>query len=637
MPTGSLEEEQQSLGRQGDLEARQAQARADGIQRQAEFEAEQLRDQQSREMKRRADLDMREAALEAERKGIANTSIDQNQWWGSRSDSQKGVAYIGAFLGGGLSVFNGGKNDFTDFMQQQIGQNLEVQKANLANRKDALEMGQNMYGRLLQRYGDERVADNMFLAASYDALGHQAGAQAAQFDSPIVREKGQQMQIMAARQAKVATAAAAAAQQKLDMDRKEMAIKQMDAGTRRYEAGTGRMRAGTDARQQAWGERKDVADLAFRYEDMGMKHEDAMAKARDEVAKGKVEQEKWEAEKRGREVFMPNGKPLVDQRTGQPYMAGNAELADKHRTQLNNTWAFRRQLTQYLDLMDHAGNEFSGIPGVSATDARAKADQLHADMMLKVKNSYDTGALDKGMVDVFNTYVAPPKEWLGKSNPTASARQGLDSWRENTNNTYRMEYGYSGNFVDDWDSQVQPDQKKAPSDPWLTEHRAKEEGATRRSYQGNSEAAYPSGPPKPMGMMPEEQQRPEELSRPRPEGPPAAAPPAPQQKYAAPSVDPSTQDETDSRIDFVEKHLGAQQVTLRTGHGEAQVPLSSLSRKNAMAATDGSFISIHDQPQGLPKGVKQMDWDDAALHNIEQAESLWQKQRDAQTKTIGRK
>lgn len=603
--------ESESIAKSTDLQAQQAEAKAQGLAKQAEYEAAAVRNARMQEMERREDLRAREAQLEQERLAIANTQIDPNQWWSSRTEKQKSAAYIFSFLGGINAVFNNGKNDFTDFMQQQVAQNLEVQKANLANRKDALEAGQSMYGQLLRRYGDERVADQMFVAMSYDALGHQAAAQAAQFDSPIVKQNGVAMQIAAAKQARAATAAAAQAQQEMALKQQQVAIQRQEAGIRAYEAKTGRMGAELANRRQGWQENTDVAQLALEYQKLGMSRQDAEAKARADAAKNNMELEKWEADKRGRMVFLPNGQPMIDPSTGQPFLEGNAEIAKKDRIQLNNTWAFRRELTEYLDIMDHAGNEFSGMPGMSATDAWARAQQLHKSMMFKVKNSQGTGALDKGMVDVFNDYVAPPKEWLGKSNPTASARKGLESWREDTNNTYRMEYGYRGNFVDDWDAQVTPKKEETPTSPWLKAHQERQQNITEDSYDVGP--IGPQGPPKPMGMRgPPEgppasmanapTARPEELSRPRP---PASARP----------VDPALQAETDARVNFMESYP----VTLRTPQGDIKVPLGSLNERNVFAGEDGVFYPVN----ALPPEVKVVPFDMAEQQLSDQAWDEW--------------
>jgi hypothetical protein len=601
LPGGSLAEEQASIGRSAELDARQQEALAQGEARRAEYERAAIRDAQIREMKRRDDLAQREAQLEAERKAIASTPIDEHQWWNSKTEGQHAIAYISAFLGGQLSIWNGGRNDFTDWMQQQVAQNLETQKANIARRQGALEQGENMYAKLLARYGDERVADQMFMAANYDAIGHQAGAQAAQYNAPKARETGTQMQILAAKNAKIASDAAARAQQ-------ELALRKQEVGIHGYEARTGRMGAELAQQREGWDERVDVAKLAQEYEKMGMEHDAAIKKAEAEAKNKGIEGEKWEAEKKARAIYMPNGKPLLD-KAGNPVLLGNPELAAKQREQLDNTWAFRRELTEYLDIMHHAGNEFSGVPGLSSTDAHARAEQLYADMMLKTKNSAGTGALDKGMVEVFNQFVAPPKEWLNSSNPEASAQQGLASWKENTNNRYRMQYGYEGNFVDDWDAMVTPEKNAPATSPYLKAQQEKSRKITEDSY----DATYPgpTGPPKPLGVMPAERERPDELTRDR-------------KKPAAPSPDDQ---EVDARTTFVENYMTKAPVVLRTQHGNVKVPRGSVSEDNAMALSDGSFASLHDKPKALPSGLKPVKWQDASNRDLDHAEDLFYKQQ----------
>jgi hypothetical protein len=233
------EQEQGSIGRAGELEAQQAQVRAAGLAKQAEFEQASIRDRQIAEMKRREDLAQREAALEAERQAIAKTPIDNHQWYNNLSEGQKAVGMIGAFVGGMMSVRSGtGKNDFTDWMDSQAAQNIASQKAMLANRQEALGHGESMYGKLLQRYGDERVADEMYASSMYKSMGDQALAQAAQYDSPKARENATMMAIQAGQRANAALQAAATAQQ-------EAALRSQQVGIQGYEARTGRMNAET--------------------------------------------------------------------------------------------------------------------------------------------------------------------------------------------------------------------------------------------------------------------------------------------------------------------------------------------------------------------------------------------------------
>lgn len=241
-------EEQGSIAREGALEAEQAQTRAAGLAKQAEYEQASIKDRQLTEMKRRQDLAQREDKLETERQAIANTKIDDTQWYNSKSDGQKASMVIGAFMGGMLSVSTGsGKNDFTDWMDAQVRQNIESQKAMIANRQESLGHGEQMYGKLAQRYNDERTADEMFASAMYTSIGHEAAAQAAQFDSPKAKENAMMMSIQAGQRANQALQNAAVAQQESDLKKQQVGIQGYEARTGRMNAETQRMNEQDDA------------------------------------------------------------------------------------------------------------------------------------------------------------------------------------------------------------------------------------------------------------------------------------------------------------------------------------------------------------------------------------------------------
>ncbi len=438
-----LEQANQEQGlaqRVGDIEAQKADALAQGKQRAADFERESIEDQQRTEMANRKDLATREAALEAERQAIANTKIDPNAWYASRSEGQKAGIMIGMGIGGYLSVTTGsGRNDFAEWMDGQIQNDLEAQKATLANRQDALGQGMSLYGQMRARYQDERTADAMFAAAKYDNIGHQAMAQAAQFDSPLAKENANLIALQSAQKANGLIQAAAQYDQ-------EFALKKREVGISAFNAQTSR-------RNSDWGQEKDIADLALEYERLGLERRAAHAAAEQDVVAASAAKD---MDVKNRVIYRPDGKPMRH-KDGSPVLAGNVEQAAAQRGQLTSTWAFRRQLQEYLDFTEAAGNEFSGIPGLSKTDALARAKSMYAGLMFKTKSSEKTGALDKGMVEVFSTYVDEPETWLGAQNPTASARTGLDQWQKDTNLKYKIEYGYEGSFVDDFDRETGQD------------------------------------------------------------------------------------------------------------------------------------------------------------------------------------
>jgi len=603
------EQEQASIGRQGDLDAQAAQARAEGLAKQAEYEQASIKDRQLAEMKRREDLARREAALEAERQAIANTKIDNNQWYSNLSDGKKAAAMVGAFLGGMLAVSTGkGKNDFTDWMDAQAAQNIESQKAMLANRQEALGHGESMYSKLLQRYGDERVADEMFASAYYTAIGHEAAAQAAQFDAPKAKENATMMAIQAGQRANEALQKAAMAQQ-------EMALKKQQVGIQGYEARTGRMNAETSRQNADWSKNKDVADLALEYEKLGYTKDAAAAKARADAAKQQKDEEDLV-------IYGPNGRPIVDPKSGKPLRAEKPEIAAEERNQMASGWAYYEGLQKYHDFVKAHGREFGGALGMAAkNDALAKAESMWTSLMYATKNAEKTGALDKGMVDTFETLVPRPSTWTNATNPAAGSEQAIESYRDKTNTKMRVRYGYGGgNWLDNYEAEVPNDQSPMQGE-WAKNYARRREEMRQKQEaqqeelraQGREVPGYRTGPPLPigtpgsMGMRDESRARPEELTR-------ARKPPSDQQGEAELA-----------EMEEIDKQVDAQPVLLRTSRGSVQVPRGSVNIDNAYPLDDGSFASSSDPPPEM-RGVMPVDWAQVYERDAKKAGELRQKQ-----------
>jgi hypothetical protein len=617
-------QEQASIGRSGELEAQAAQARADGLAKQAEFERANIRDRQLAEMERRKDLAQREAALEAERQAIANTPINDRAWWDGLDGNKKDMAILGAMIGGMLSVTSGsGKNDFVEWMDGRIAQNIEVQKANLANRQEALGHGESMYSKILQRYGDERIADEMFAASYYTALGHEALAQAAQFDSPKAKENATMLGIQAAQRANASIQAAAAAQQ-------DLAIRKQQVGIQAFEARTGRQNADTARQNADWSKEKDIADLALQYEQLGYTKEAALAKARtDAMAKAEVDAETA--------LLGPDGSPIVDPKTGRVLKAGgNVEIAGKARTRMAARFNFRRQVTEYENFMKEMGREFGGMGPLAQNEALTRANQIWSNGLFSTKESEGTGALDKGMVEIYELHVPKPDTWLKSSHAAAGANQARKEIDNKINNSMRMEYGYTGgNYTDNFDAQVQGDQSQ-PGSKWLNEHNEHEQQRDQEAVEGAKYVPPVTevGKP-PMGMADTRVQRREELQRerPAPRAAPAPAPvPGPRTEELSREKPKSAEvREVEDRIDYVERVVAEREVVLRTSNGDVKVPRGSLTRSSATPLADGSFASTGAPPAKLP--AKPKAWADVENDEYAKAEKDWAKSKNM----VGRK
>lgn len=113
------------------------------------------------------------AQLESERQSIRDTKYDPEQAWshglfGSNTTANKIMGAFATLLGGfgqGARVTGGAKyasNTGLDQINSAIDKDLEIQKANLDNKKQALSAGVNTYTQLLSLYQDQAAADTAY-------------------------------------------------------------------------------------------------------------------------------------------------------------------------------------------------------------------------------------------------------------------------------------------------------------------------------------------------------------------------------------------------------------------------------------------------------------------------------------------
>lgn len=102
------------------------------------------------------------AAAKAERAKLnqAGEQLKGDRWWSSRSTAQKGAAYIAAMIGGFLKP--GGPNGAIDMFMHLVDQDIEMQKADRANKEHAVSQ-------MFEVAGDElRAGETVRLTALSD-------------------------------------------------------------------------------------------------------------------------------------------------------------------------------------------------------------------------------------------------------------------------------------------------------------------------------------------------------------------------------------------------------------------------------------------------------------------------------------
>ena len=136
---------------------------AKAIEAQGQQEAAALQAQQAQEMKRQQDYEAHVQELAKERESfiqdIKDEHIDPNHYLGSKSSLGKGMTAIGLILGGLGS--GGGPNQALGFLQKQIDNDIDSQKAQLGKKQTLLSMN-------LQQYKNMQDAEQMTRMQMHD-------------------------------------------------------------------------------------------------------------------------------------------------------------------------------------------------------------------------------------------------------------------------------------------------------------------------------------------------------------------------------------------------------------------------------------------------------------------------------------
>lgn len=158
---------------------------ADAAQR-MQIDAEKgLRVQQA--ANQRAETEM--SAMEDERKALAEKKIDPQRLF--RGNEFAGVAVlVGATLGGFMSSANGGKNVFMDHLDKLIDRDIDAQKEDMANGRNALAMRNTMFGQRMAMTQDNRLATMQHQNMQYEATKQMIASRMAGMSAPIARAEG---------------------------------------------------------------------------------------------------------------------------------------------------------------------------------------------------------------------------------------------------------------------------------------------------------------------------------------------------------------------------------------------------------------------------------------------------------------
>lgn len=179
---------------QGDL-AKAGQLMEQGAKQEAgafEYKAKQAEQIEKEDERKRNDLELRQQKEreDFEKKGyeyeheIETFKIDPNKMWANMSTGNKVLAGLSIFLGG---FDPSGQNKALGIIQNSIDRDVDAQKAQYAKLRDKKQDLNSLYGRMMDKFKDEKIALGMAKAGHYQALGMSVEAMAARAKVPQVQ------------------------------------------------------------------------------------------------------------------------------------------------------------------------------------------------------------------------------------------------------------------------------------------------------------------------------------------------------------------------------------------------------------------------------------------------------------------
>lgn len=168
----------------GTAQEQSGQQTAAGLDKQAsELGALNLAQEQQRQVRNKA-LDFQAEQYKKATEEAAQDRIDPQHGWTSKSAASKVMGLIGVILGG-FSAAQGKGNPALEILQKQISDDIDAQKANIAQRGKRAEGMRNLYEMNLAHFRDEGAADLATQGQLLQRFKLQGEAQAARNGSAL--------------------------------------------------------------------------------------------------------------------------------------------------------------------------------------------------------------------------------------------------------------------------------------------------------------------------------------------------------------------------------------------------------------------------------------------------------------------
>lgn len=153
------------------------------------------------EAKRRMVVDTTLAQHDDEAKQLANEKIDSKKFWTNASAGENVLRVIGLIFGAFGGMTNGGVNSAVQVIQSNIDKDIDTQKAQLQNKKEAFMLRRNIFAQKIASFQDERAAEISTRAQFWDTINKQIDAKIAGAKSEEVKQQGELLKSETAAQA----------------------------------------------------------------------------------------------------------------------------------------------------------------------------------------------------------------------------------------------------------------------------------------------------------------------------------------------------------------------------------------------------------------------------------------------------
>lgn len=138
---------------------------------------------------RKAKADAMAAKVNQDIEDLKNKRIDPNRYFADRGMGSVIMTGLAMGLGSFGSTLTKSPNVIADFVNRQIAADIDAQKMEADNAKDAAVLRGNLYHTMLGQYKDERLADQAARLAAVDLAQNQLQTLAAKYNSPLAKEQ----------------------------------------------------------------------------------------------------------------------------------------------------------------------------------------------------------------------------------------------------------------------------------------------------------------------------------------------------------------------------------------------------------------------------------------------------------------